>query len=79
METTFPRASRKLKDNVLKIAGLVEDAGCNSVQSLVKRDSEVVQRTFEGEDRINALVIKHHADTKGQTNDKKHLEAAGRE
>jgi len=35
----------------------VEEAIRNAVQSLVKRDSELVQKTFGGEDRINKLEI----------------------
>jgi phosphate transport system protein len=47
----------ELKENLLNMAILVEDAIGNAVQSLVKRDSELAQRTSEGEDRINALEI----------------------
>ena len=39
------------------MASLVEEAIRNAVQSLVKRDSELVRKTFEGEDRINKLEI----------------------
>ena len=39
------------------MADLVEDAIRNAVQSLLKRDSELAQRTFEREKRINALDI----------------------
>ncbi len=57
METHFERELEELKEDLLKMAILVEDAIRNAVQSLVKRDSELAQRTFEGEDRINALDI----------------------
>ena len=38
METHFQRELEELKENLLKMATLVEDAIRNAVQSLVKRD-----------------------------------------
>ena len=37
------------------MAALVEEAISNSVQSLVKRDTGLAQKTFDGEDRINRM------------------------
>lgn len=57
METHFQRELEEVKENLLKMASLVEDAIRNAVQSLVKRDSEFARQIFEGENRINALEI----------------------
>ncbi len=39
------------------MATLVEETIRDAVQSLVKRDSDLAQRTFEFEDRINKIEI----------------------
>jgi phosphate transport system protein len=57
MDTHFQKELEELKESLLKMAALVEEAIRNSVQSLVKRDSELAQKTFRGEDRINNLEI----------------------
>ncbi len=56
-ETHFQKELDELKENLLKMAAMVEDAIRDSVQSLVKRDSELARKTFEFEDRINKLEI----------------------
>jgi phosphate transport system protein len=56
-ETHFQKELDELKENLLKMAAMVEDAIRDSVQSLVKRDSELAQKTFEYEGRINKLEI----------------------
>jgi phosphate transport system protein len=55
METHFQKELQELKENLLRMAALVEEAIRNAVESLVKRDSELAHRTFEMEDRINNL------------------------
>jgi phosphate transport system protein len=57
METHFQKELEELKESLLRMATLVEEAINNAVQSLVKRDSELTQKTFEAEDRINAMDI----------------------
>jgi phosphate transport system protein len=57
MDTHFQRELEELKESLLKMATLVEEAIRNSVQSLVKRDSELAQQTFKGEDQINTMEI----------------------
>ena len=57
METHFQKELEELKKNLLKMATLVEEAINNAVQSLVKRDSEMAQKAFEAEDRINTMDI----------------------
>ena len=57
METHFQKELQELKESLLMMAALVEEAISNAVQSLVKRDSGLARRTFEGEDKINAMEI----------------------
>ncbi|HUL36056.1 MAG TPA: phosphate signaling complex protein PhoU, partial [Thermodesulfobacteriota bacterium] len=57
METHFQIELEELKQNLLKMAAMVEETIRDSVQSLVKRDSELAQKTFEFEDRINKMEI----------------------
>ncbi|HUL30272.1 MAG TPA: phosphate signaling complex protein PhoU [Thermodesulfobacteriota bacterium] len=57
METHFQKELEDLKEELLKMAALVEDAIHHAVQSLVKRDSGLIQKTFEGENRINAMEL----------------------
>jgi len=57
METHFQKELQELKEDLLKMAALVEEAISTAVQSLVKRDSDLAKRTFEGEDQINKMEI----------------------
>jgi phosphate transport system protein len=57
METHFQKQLEELKENVLKMATLVEETIDNAVRSLVKRDSGLAQKAFEAEDRINTMDI----------------------
>ncbi|MGB7573436.1 MAG: phosphate signaling complex protein PhoU [Thermodesulfobacteriota bacterium] len=57
METHFQKQLEELKENLLKMATLVEGAIDNAVQSLVKTDSGLAQKAFEAEDRINTMDI----------------------
>ena len=57
METHFQKELQELKEDLLKMAALVEEAISTAVQSLVKRDSDLAKKTFEGEDRINGMEI----------------------
>ena len=54
-ETQFQKELEKLKEQLLRMAALVEEAISGSVQSLVKRDTRLAQNTFDGEDRINRM------------------------
>jgi phosphate transport system protein len=56
-ETHFQKELEELKWNLLRMAATVEQAIHDAVQSLVKRDSDLAQKTFEFEDRINKLEI----------------------
>jgi len=56
-ETHFQIELAELNENLLKMAAIVEEAIRYSVQSLVKRDSDLAQKTFELEERINKMEI----------------------
>ncbi len=57
METHFQKELEGLKEDLLKMAAMVEEAIRDAVQSLVKRDSELAEKTFGFEDRINKMEI----------------------
>jgi phosphate transport system protein len=57
METHFQKELQELKEDLLKMAALVEETISVAVQSLVKRDSNLAKKTFEREDRINRMEI----------------------
>jgi phosphate transport system protein len=57
METHFQKELQELKENLLRMGALVEEAIGNAVQSLVRRESDLAQKTFEGEEKINALEL----------------------
>jgi phosphate transport system protein len=54
-ETHFQKELQELKENLLKMAAMVEEAIHDGVQSLVKRDSDLARKTFDFEDRINKM------------------------
>jgi len=57
MGTHFQKELQELKEDLLKMAALVEEAISTAVKSLVKRDSDLAKKTFEGEDQINRMEI----------------------
>jgi phosphate transport system protein len=57
METHFQKELEELKESLLRMATLVEEAINNAVQSLVKRDSALAQKASGTEDKINAMDI----------------------
>ena len=57
VHTHFQMELEELKENLLKMATLVEGAINNAVQSLMKRDPDLAKKTLQGEDRINKLEI----------------------
>jgi len=57
METHLQKELKKLEKNLLEMAALVEMAVSEAVQSLVKRDSDLAQKTFEAEEKINTMEI----------------------
>jgi phosphate transport system protein len=57
VDTHFQKALEELKEHLLKMAALVEEAISNAVQSLVRRDSDLAQKTVDGDNQINLLEI----------------------
>jgi len=57
METHFHKELEELKQSLLRMAALVEEAITNAIQSLVLRDSDLCKKTFDGEERINFQEI----------------------
>jgi phosphate transport system protein len=56
-ETHFQKEMEELKENLLKMAALVEEAIRDAVDSLVKRDSNLARKTMAGEETVNNLEI----------------------
>ncbi len=56
-ETQFQKELEELKENLLKMATLVEGTIHDAVQSLVKRDSELANEIFKREKQINDLEL----------------------
>lgn len=56
-ETQFQKELEELKENLLRMATMVEEAIQDSVNSLVKRDSDLAQKTFKREKEINEMEI----------------------
>ncbi len=57
METHFQQELNRLKEHLLEMAGLAERAISNAVESLVKRDTPLAQRTIAEDQAINHLEI----------------------
>ena len=55
--THFQEELERLKENLLKMATLVEKVLADAVESLMKRDSQLAQQTIVSDDAINDLEI----------------------
>ncbi len=55
MDTHFQKELAQLKENLLKMATLVEETIRDAISALMNRDSEMITRTMEKEDKINAM------------------------
>jgi phosphate transport system protein len=55
MDTHFQKELAQLKENLLKMATLVEETIRDAISALMNRDSEMIKRTMEKEDKINAM------------------------
>ena len=55
MDTHFHKELETLKESLLKMATLVEEAIRTSIRVLVERDSDLAQTVFRGEDEINTF------------------------
>jgi len=58
MERQFEKELQDLRENLLKMGTLVEEAIANAVKSLVERDSELARRTIECDCQIDQLEVK---------------------
>ncbi|MBW2003332.1 MAG: phosphate signaling complex protein PhoU [Deltaproteobacteria bacterium] len=58
MERHFEKELHALKENLLKMGALVEQAIANSIKSLVERDSELAEKTIQSDSQIDELEIK---------------------
>lgn len=56
-ETQFQKELQELKENLLKMATLVEGTIHDAVQSLVKRDSDLANEIFKRERQINDMEL----------------------
>ena len=57
METHFQQELNKLKENLLRMAGLTEKAITNAVEALVKRDTPLAEKTIAEDAAINQMEI----------------------
>ena len=57
MDTHFQKELETLKENLLRMATLVEETINGAVLALVKRDSDLARKIFEEEDKINAMDL----------------------
>jgi phosphate transport system protein len=58
MERHFEKELHALKENLLNMGALVEQAIANSIKSLVERDSELAEKTIQYDSEIDELEIK---------------------
>ena len=56
-ETHFQKELENLKENLLKMATLVERVIAYAVEALMKRDSDLAQKTIASDDAINDLEL----------------------
>jgi phosphate transport system protein len=57
METHFQQELNKLKQNLLKMAGLAEQAINNAIEALVQRDTSLAEKTIAEDEKINQMEI----------------------
>ena len=57
MERQFEKELQDLRENLLKMGTLAEEAIANAVKSLVERDSDLARRTIERDSQINELEV----------------------
>lgn len=57
MERQFDQELNALKENLLKMASLVEEAIAKSIKALVERDSNLAQKIIDRDSEINFLEI----------------------
>ena len=58
METHFQQELSRLKEDLLKMAGLAEQAINNAVDALVRRNTALAEKTITEDEKINQMEIK---------------------
>jgi phosphate transport system protein len=57
METRFQQELNQLKEHLLRMAGLAEQAISNAIEALVKRDTGLAEKTIAEDERINEMEL----------------------
>ncbi|MBP1720018.1 MAG: phoU, partial [Deltaproteobacteria bacterium] len=57
METHFHQELNHLKEELLKMAGLAEQAIANAIDALVKRDTALAEKTIREDEAINEMEL----------------------
>jgi len=57
METHFQQELNKLKEQLLKMAGLAERAISNAIEALVRRDTPLAEKTIAADEKINEMEL----------------------
>lgn len=57
MQRHFDEELRDLKEKILRMSSLVEEAICTSIKSLMDRNTELAKRVINSDDAINSLEI----------------------
>jgi phosphate transport system protein len=57
METRFQQELNQLKEHLLRMAGLAEQAISNAIEALVKRDTALAERTIAEDEKINGMEL----------------------
>jgi phosphate transport system protein len=57
METRFQQELNQLKEHLLRMAGLAEQAISNAIEALVKRDTGLAEKTIAEDARINEMEL----------------------
>ncbi len=58
METHFQQELSRLKEDLLKMAGLAEQAINNAIDALVRRNTALAEKTITEDEKINQMEIK---------------------
>ncbi|MCD6571034.1 MAG: phosphate signaling complex protein PhoU [Deltaproteobacteria bacterium] len=57
MERHFEKELQRIRENLLKMGALVEQAIANAIKSLVERDSQLAEITIQSDDLIDSLEV----------------------
>ncbi|MEA3221878.1 MAG: phosphate signaling complex protein PhoU [Thermodesulfobacteriota bacterium] len=57
MKRHFEKELQRIRENLLKMGALVEQAIANAIKSLVERDSQLAKETIQSDDKIDSLEV----------------------